>query len=152
MICSQFIFFAILRLIHYGGLMPMQPKKGEKRIPGQHRLFLELHHRCNDNKKFCRMCVSSHTKEIPCKMRFKKLQPEAQRSKICYVSYAIASSNFEVNCNECYTNDKICSLHHELQPVSSGDMCNVLTTFRDVSSMLLPNCILAIFKYRLDRQ
>ena len=38
--------------------------------------------------------------------------------------------------NECYTNDKICSLHHELQPVSSGEMCNALTTFRDVSSML----------------
>ena len=67
-------------------------------------------------------------------MRFKKLQQESKRSKTCYVSYAIASSNFEVECNECYTNDKICSLHHELQPVSSGDMCNVLNFFRDVSS------------------
>ena len=70
-------------------------------------------------------------------MRFKKLQQESERSKICYVSYATASNNFDVDCYECYKNGKICPLHQGLKPLSPKDMCNAITSFRDVSTLKL---------------
>ena len=115
----------------------MRLTKEEKCIPGKRRrLFLEYHHKCNDNEHFCRMCLSSHIKEEPCKMRFKKLIPKSQGSKICYISYAMVSSNFQVDCYECYTTKKICSLHLGLRAMPSNDICNVIHTLRDVRLML----------------
>ena len=116
----------------------MHLTKEEKGIPGRRRrLFLEGNHKCSDKKRFCRMCLSSHTKEEPCKMRYKKLEAPSQRSKLCYVSFATVSSNFPVECNECYTNKKICQLHHGLKPVHSEHMCNALHTLREVSLMFV---------------
>ena len=69
-------------------------------------------------------------------MRFKKLIPKSERSKICYVSYAIVSSNFQVDCYECYTTNKICQLNIGLKSGPFNDMCNVLYTLRDVSLLL----------------
>ena len=113
----------------------MRPQNGGKYLPGERKkILLELQHStCDDNKRFCRMCFTSHTKEEPCKMRFKKMS--SQRSKKCYVSHAVITSNFQADCHVCYTNDETCPIHDGLQPVATDDMCNALTIFRDVSIM-----------------
>ena len=128
---------SFIRLVYYNGTIPLVCKRGEKYVPGSRKkLLLESHH-CDDNTYFCRMCITSHTKEDPCRMRFKKLQSESTKSKLCFVSYAIMSNDFKENCYVCYKSNKICPSHHGLRQLSSDDMCNALTTFRDVSNLLL---------------
>ena len=112
----------------------MRLTKDEKAIPGKRRrLFLELYHKCNDNKRFCRICRSNHTKDEQCRMLYKKIESKSQKSKLCYVSHAIIPNDFPVECYECYSNGYVCKLHKILQPVSPDDMCNVLHTLRNVS-------------------
>ena len=135
-VCSSNNFSSFFtRLVYYNGTIPLVSKKENKYVPGcRKKLLLESHH-CDDNTYFCRMCITSHTKEEPCRMRFKKLQSESMKSKLCFVSHAIISNNFKEDCYVCYTSNKICPLHHGLKPVSSDDMCNALTIFRDVSNL-----------------
>ena len=123
-----------VRLLYYGSKNPMRLTEDEKGIPGKcRRMFLELHHRCDDKERFCRRCLISHKKEVPCKMRFKKLQPESQRPAICYVSFATMSSNSSIDCYRCYTNENVCKLHQGIMPAVSNHMCNAIYTLRDVS-------------------
>ena len=100
----------------------MRLTKDEKAIPGKRRrLFLELYHKCNDNKRFCRICRSNHTKDEQCRMLYKKIESKSQKSKLCYVSHAIIPNDFPVECYECYSNGYVCKLHKILQPVSPDD-------------------------------
>ena len=103
--------------------------------PGERKkILLELKHsNCDDKNRYCKMCFECHSKDEPCKMLFKKLS--SQRSKICYVSYAVITGNFQIECHACYTYDKTCPIHSELQPIIKDDMCNALAIFRDVSIM-----------------
>ena len=85
--------------------------------PGERKkILLELKHsNCDDKNRYCKMCFECHSKDEPCKMLFKKLS--SQRSKICYVSYAVITGNFQIECHACYTYDKTCPIHSELQPI-----------------------------------
>ena len=106
------------RLVYYNGTVPMKPPNGGKYMPGERKkILLELQHSiCDDNNRFCRLCFTSHAKDEPCKMRFKKMSP--QRSKICFVSHAVIATNFQAECHVCYTNNETCSIHDGLQSVT----------------------------------
>ena len=96
------------------------------------KLLLQTHI-CNEETVFCRQCLTTHKKQDPCKMRFKKLQKESQKANICYVSYTMISDNFNVDCWECYKNEMSCELHQKLRPYN---MCNALIILRKVSLIL----------------
>ena len=90
---------------------------------------LKKTHKCDSKVRFCSQCSSHHVPEEKCRMKYAPLKKNT--TKLCFISFAVSSSDF-TGCLRCFNGN--CNLHDFLNG-HSFEYINHLQCLKEVKKI-----------------